>query len=169
MQHNTLPIPAPFSPHPPSSPTALFSPPSPPPSSLPFLPASQQRMCLGERVCVREKRKAVSRMDMCPLSSTLSSPTSSSSSSPPTHLCFSSPSSNSAAPWAPSVPALGEKETRRLDGWLKTELQCQQGIRRKVATNQKVMGHKQNTHAQTFTAWLLTTVLEGQHPVILYG
>lgn len=126
-------------------------------------------MCLGERVCVREKRKAVSRMDMCPLSSTLSSPTSSSSSSPPTHLCFSSPSSNSAAPWAPSVPALGEKETRRLDGWLKTELQCQQGIRRKVATNQKVMGHILNSHAQTFTVWLLTTVLKGQHPVILYS
>lgn len=99
---------------PPLSSIILF-PPSLPPlfSSLPFLSASQQRMCLGERVCVcvcvcvREKRKAVSRMDMCPLSSTLSS-------SPPPllsvcHLCLSSQSSASVAPWALSVPALGGK------------------------------------------------------------
>ncbi len=112
--------------------------PAPSPCSLPFLPASQQRMCLGERVCVREKRKAVSRMDMCPLSSTLSSP---SSSSPLPHLCLSSPSSASVAPLAPSVLALREQETRRVDGRLKTELQCQQGIRGMVVTNQKVRGH----------------------------
>lgn len=151
MQHVSLypPYPCPFLPSPSPLPTLQhYSLPSPPPhphfSSLPFLPASQQRMCLGERVCVREKRKAVSRMDMCPLSSTLASP----SPPPPCHLWLSSPSSASAAPWAPSAPALGELETRRADGRLKTELQCQQGIRRAVVTNQKVTGH---THTYTHT------------------
>lgn len=156
MQHISLYpcYPCPFLPSPSLLPSSIILFPLLPPSSLPFLPASQQRMCQGGRVCVREKRKAVSRMDTCPLSSTLSSP----SSSPLPHLCLSSPSSASAAPWAPSVPALGEKETRRVDGWLKTELQCQQGTRRMVVTNQKVTGHTRWTRMQTHTFCLLTTL-----------
>ena len=51
MQHNTLPIPAPFSPHPPSSPPALFSPPSSP--QLPPFPAglSAEDVSGRESVC----------------------------------------------------------------------------------------------------------------------
>lgn len=132
LECNTyLPIPAPVSPHPPSPPSSIILSPllHPPPLPAPSLSCRPlSRGCVWERECVREKRKAVNRMDMCPLSSTLSSP--------PSPLCLSSPSSASTALWAPSV--LRKKESRRADGRLKTELQCQQGIRGMVVTNQKV-------------------------------
>lgn len=128
MQHislSSLSLPFSSPPHPP----ALFSslPSLPPAPSLSCRP--QQRMCLGEGKGGKQSLEWI-----CALS-------------PPPFLlliCPPSPSSASAAPWAPSAPALGEKEACPAYGQQKTELQCQQEIRGMVVTNQEVMHTKRS-------------------------
>lgn len=171
MQHISPypPCPCPFLPSP--SPLPLptlqhYSLPSPPPPAAPSLscrPLSRGCVWVRESVCEGKRGKPLVEW-ICALSL------------PPFLLllllllyliCPPSPSSASIAPWAPSVPALGEKETRPVDRQQKTELQCQQEIRRMVVTNQEVIGHSHTQHTYTNIVCPLTILLYGQHPLLL--
>lgn len=132
---STSSYPCPFLPSPSPQHTHTTAHLLPPAPSL-FLPALS-RGCVRERE--REKRKAVSRMDMCPLSSALSSPP----------ICLSSLSSVNRAPRTHS-------ESRQLT----IQLQCQQGISTMVVANQKV-------HTWTHTVSMLTPLQSSQHPLLM--